>query len=62
MEESIAKKRSDALVDAMVGKELSTRWWQSPNRAFDMKSPVDMWEEDYEQVYNYLMHHACGGI
>ena len=61
MNESIAKQRSDALVIALVGKDLAHVWWKSPNKAFDMKSPDDMWIEDYNRVYNYLMHHAFVG-
>ena len=59
--EFIAKQRSNALVIALVGKAASDFWWNSPNRAFDMRTPIDMWDEDYKRVYNYLMHHAFVG-
>ena len=58
MNEHIAKQRSNALVIAMVGEELSDKWWSSPNKAFDMRTPAGMWIKDYERVYEYLMHYA----
>ena len=59
--EFLAKQRSNVLVIAMIGKAESDLWWNSPNRAFDMRTPIDMWDEDYKRVYNYLMHHAFVG-
>jgi len=59
--EHIAKKRSVALVIALVGKDLADDWWNTPNRAFDMRTPAGMWIEDYQRVYNYLMHHGFVG-
>lgn len=57
----IAKQRSDALLVAMVGKQMVDDWWNSPNMAFDMRSPVDVWKDDYNLVYDYLIHHAFIG-
>lgn len=56
--EYVAKQRSVVLVIALVGKNLADEWWNSPNRAFDMRTPAGMWIEDYHRVYNYLMTHA----
>ena len=56
----LLKKRSDALLVAMVGKELAVKWWDSPNRAFDGQKPSDRWEHDPVEVYQYLMRSAEG--
>ena len=59
--EHITKQRSNALVIALVRKDMSDGWWNSPNKAFDGRTPAGMWIEDYQRVYNYLMHHAFVG-
>lgn len=56
--EHIAKQRSIVLVIAMVGGELADKWWSSPNKAFDMRTPAGVWLEDYYKVYEYLMKAA----
>lgn len=53
------RKRSEALVIALVGKELSLKWWNGFNKAFNM-TPEEKWKESPEQVYSYLMSHAEG--
>jgi len=52
--------RSQALVIAMVGKELSEQWWTTTNKAFEGHSPVEIFERHPEYVYNYLMRIAEG--
>ena len=49
------KERCDALVIAMVGKELANGWWNSPNKAFNGQTPM---ETPLEIVYSYLMGYA----
>ena len=61
IDENLAKQRSHVLVIALVGKDLADDWWNSPNRAFDMRTPAGMWIDDYMIVYNYLMHHGFAG-
>lgn len=34
--------------------ELIERWWSSPNKAFDMRTPLQMLEEDSLRVVKYL--------
>lgn len=58
--EYVCRQRSVALVIAMVGEELSANWWGSPNKAFDMQTPFELWDEDYRRVYEYLMRMSCG--
>lgn len=45
-------RRCDALVIALVGKDLAEGWWNSPNRAFNNKKPIDC---DIDKVYEYLI-------
>jgi hypothetical protein len=52
------RQRSEALVIALVGKEMAPKWWQSENKAFDGKTAEVMFQQDPELVYNYLMDHA----
>jgi hypothetical protein len=44
----------------MVGKDASNTWWNGKNQAFDMQTPQETWEKDYNKVYQYLMSHASG--
>jgi hypothetical protein len=57
--EYVLKQRSVALVIAMVGKDRADLWWDTPNKAFDDRTPAGMWIEDYQKVYMYLM---CEGL
>ena len=59
--EHICKQRSVALVIGLVGIDLADDWWNSPNKAFDGRTPAGMWIEDFRQVHNYLMHHSFVG-
>jgi hypothetical protein len=59
--EHLAKKRSIAIVTALVGKDMADRWWNSPNKAFNMRTPAGMWIEDYHMVYDYLLRMADSG-
>jgi len=52
------KKKCDLLLQAMVGPNLVNKWWQSRNKAFDMKTAKEQFDIDPEVVYNYLMGHA----
>ncbi len=58
--EQVLRKRSEMLVIALVGKELSDKWWNSQNKAFELKTPNEKWKENHEVVYGYLMSHADG--
>ena len=56
MNNKIMRERSEVLVIAHFGRALAERWWQSPNRAFDYKTPSEQWDIDPTRVYNYLMN------
>jgi hypothetical protein len=49
------KSKYDKLLMALLGKEsLVERWWVSKNKAFDMKTPLEMYAEDANRVDQYL--------
>ena len=56
----LMRKRCDAVLLALVGStELAERWWISYNKAFN-QSPEKEFENNPNEVYNYLMRHAHG--
>lgn len=57
------KETCDRLLASMLGSwDLVEKWWNSPNKAFDGKHPIEVFETDRKEVVNYLFHHAfCGG-
>lgn len=54
----IKRKRCEVLVIALLGKKLAEKWWESPNKAFDQRTPEEQWQLDPESVYDYLMFYA----
>ena len=58
----IKKMRIDShmTVMSMVGKELACKWWDSPNKFFNMKTPNEIWENNPKAVYNYIARCADG--
>ena len=54
----VMKARCDVLLIAMLGKNAALTWWDSRNKAFDMLTGKDQWDQDPTIVYNYLMRHA----
>jgi hypothetical protein len=46
----------DRMLLAMLGStELVSRWWGSPNKAFDLRNPSEVWEDDPMKVYHYVL-------
>jgi hypothetical protein len=58
MDEHQMKQRSVALAIALFGKEAADKWWNTPNRTFEGRTPAGVWLEKPEDVYNYLMRFA----
>lgn len=54
--ERINKENCDMILEAIVGPNAIDFWWNSSNRAFDMKSPKEMFLEDQQRVYRYLLN------
>lgn len=44
----------------MLGKDTAPKWWSSKNKAFGMKTPNEMFDENPEVVYNYLVGQTDG--
>jgi hypothetical protein len=53
----VLRARSEALVIALVGKELAPSWWSGANLAFEGQAPST---QNIERVYGYLMRMAQG--
>lgn len=56
----VLRARSEALVIALVGKSMASKWWTSPNKAFEGQTPQEQFDRNAERVYGYLMQHAQG--
>lgn len=54
------RARCEALVTAMVGKEMSDKWWNDANKAFCGDTPEQIYSVAPRVVYNYLMKSAEG--
>ena len=51
-------EKANRILKALLGTdELVQRWWSSPNRAFDMQLPDDLWHTNSgrTKVYKYLL-------
>lgn len=49
---------ANQILKALLGDdELVSRWWISPNRAFDEQTPEDLWNtsKGRNKVYSYLL-------
>jgi len=56
----VLRARSEALVIALIGKEMASQWWTSANRAFEGQTPNEQFDRNAERVYGYLMRTAQG--
>ena len=54
------REECQILLESLVGKNLTEKWWNGYNRAFD-KTPEEQFKEDPKVVYDYLMHYSYGG-
>lgn len=58
------KKQLDDFLYGMLGSdELVSRWWTSPNKAFDDRMPKDVYYQDpngRQEVSDYINAFACG--
>lgn len=60
-ESEILRKRCDALLTALMGKNLVDNWWKSPNKAFCGDTPEVIFSVAPRTVYNYLMKYYDAG-
>ena len=52
------EEKANRILRALLGSdEAIQQWWSSPNRAFDMQLPDDLWHTSSGRmrVYNYLL-------
>ena len=54
------RKRCDCLLTVSLGVANVDQWWNSRNKHWNMRTPNEQWEIDYESVYNYLMTQLNG--
>ena len=54
------KKDCDRMLESLLGLKHSKIWWDSPNKAFDMETPINIFNTEPNRVYNYLMSHVSG--
>lgn len=54
--DSDKKRKLNIMLFAMLGSDdLVNKWWESPNLAFENKTPNQMYEEDEQQVIDYVL-------
>ncbi len=57
----MSKVELNALLAELLGSEdLISRWWHSPNRHWDNRTPYDVWREQPKAVENYILSFCCG--
>ena len=54
------RARYETLVIALVGREMSDKWWNGPNKAFGGDTPEQIYSVAPSAVYAYLMRSAEG--
>jgi hypothetical protein len=54
------RARCETLVIALVGREMSDKWWNGPNKAFGGDTPEQIYSVVPSAVYAYLMRSAEG--
>jgi hypothetical protein len=54
--DSDKKRKLNIMLFAMLGSDdLVNKWWESPNLAFENKTPDQVYEEDEQQVIDYVL-------
>jgi uncharacterized protein (DUF2384 family) len=51
------KAKLNQMLFSLIGSsDLVVQWWKSPNKAFDMKTPNELWqtEEGQKKVTEYI--------
>ncbi len=54
------RRRCESMILSMVGAEMAPDWWNSKNHAFDGSAPNEIFEQDPERVYQYIIGHIDG--
>ena len=54
--EDKTKRKLNVCLFAMLGNDdLVNRWWESPNLAFENKTPNEVYEKNEQQVIDYVL-------
>ena len=62
-EKKVMKQLQGILLACLGSEQLVEKWWESPNRAFQQKTPREMWEGDDKErntVKDYILSQASG--
>lgn len=43
------------MIISLVGTEAAPSWWKTSNKVFDGKTPDEMFANDPERVYSYVV-------
>lgn len=54
----LMRQRCEVSILSIMGAEQAPKWWNSRNYAFDMKTPLEMFDLDPERVYTYVIGHV----
>ena len=55
------REQCDRILASMIGQKHVELWWNSPNKAWQGKTPQEVFDgPDAVEVYNYLMDYAYG--
>jgi hypothetical protein len=55
MEDKTKRKLNVCLFTMLGNDDLVNRWWESPNLAFENKTPNEVYEENEQQVIDYVL-------
>ena len=56
---SSVREKLDVILFSMLGsRELVEKWWVSPNKAFNMNTPLALMEDKKHEVIDYVLGHA----
>jgi hypothetical protein len=55
MEDKTRRKLNVCLFAMLGNDDLVNRWWESPNLAFENKTPNEVYEENEQQVIDYVL-------
>jgi len=53
----VIKTHCDKMLISMLGFDNVDAWWNTPNKAFDMDTPKERWNERPHEVYVYLLNY-----
>ena len=55
MEDKTRRKLNVCLFAMLGNDDLVNRWWESPNLAFENKTPNEVYEKNEQQVIDYVL-------